>query len=176
MPILQRFNSITPLTTTLLLMTLSACSLDAKLASPQQIADATVNEPASAGLSLSWRAPELSASSYRILFYGYDRVYYRLSALQAPAPEQSPSYRLLLDINYGARQMREYHIQNGNTALPLSHNRHEIVRCGIFDDLTSACLFRDQAYVELSQADLDAAIGKGLTVLLKSEHNQYPVF
>ncbi len=152
------------------LLSLNACSsFDPKQASAQDIAAATSIEPASADNGPTWQAPELVASRYRALFYGYDSVAYRLSAAQNQTAGQTEPYRILLDINYGAKQPRNYQI---SPAPPINHTRQETVRCGVYNNFVSACLYRDRGYIELTAAELQAAASTGLNLQLQASDTQ----
>ena len=161
---MQRLPSIQFIAFCGLLLTQTACTTDPKLESPQEIAAAV--EPVVNDNDPSLQGPELTASRYRALFYGYDSVAYRLSA---PASGQVSQFRLLLDINYGAKQARNYQI---TPAPPIVHTRQESVRCGVYNNFVSACLYRDRGYIDLPAADVRAAADKGISFQLQAADAQ----
>ena len=154
------------------LFSLFGCAANLRQASPDAIAQTVKKSMMDAGNDIVWRAPELQISHYRTLFYGYDSVYYRLGARKSPKGDIL--YQLSIDAQYGGN-LRHYDaikFANG-TSRPLVSQSHQTQRCQFFNNLVYACLFRDQASVELSCSELDAVQTKGLLLNLGSEKQEY---
>lgn len=162
----------------LLSMALLTGCADIGSASPQQIQAATRMD--TGANRILWSAPELEHSKFRLVFYGYDKVYYHLQAEKSPIDSNDGiHYRLLIDANYGLMQglrVRHYdQVRFADNTILATQNRHmETMRCQIFSDMTQGCLYRDRAEVELDPAQLAAAGNKdGLSLTLGSDDQNY---
>ncbi len=157
----------------IVLCSLCGCAANLRQASPDAIAQTVKKSMMDAGNDIVWRAPELQISHYRTLFYGYDSVYYRLGARKSPKGDDI-LYQLSIDAQYGG-SLRHYDavkFANG-TSRPLVSQSHQTQRCQFFNNLVYACLFRDQANVELSRSALEAFQTSGLLLKLGSEKQEY---
>jgi hypothetical protein len=123
---------------------------------------------------LTWFAPELHLSHYRILFYGYDTIDYRLAASEYPDTKTNDGFRLLIDANYGGN-IRHYNFAKlaDESTRVSNHYQHDTVRCQIFNSLISSCLYRDRFSLNLSRSDLENARVAGLQLLLTSGAQDY---
>lgn len=152
---------------------LYGCATDARQASALQVEQLTSQETV-AGERV-WSAPELQVRRFRIQFYGYDTVDYRLTAMQVDPTHGAVAYRLSIDANYGSNSPRGY--QSAKTPdgvlTPLSQLRHEALRCQLFGNMSSACLYRDRAALELNAAALQAARRDGMALTLGASDKDY---
>jgi len=125
-----------------------------------------------------WSAPELEQRKFRLSFYGYDTVYYRLETLKNPLVGDAGHYRLIIDANFGTvlgAKIRHYDQAKfaDGSILTTEHRQLDTVRCQIFGTMTSACLYRDRAEIELNPAVLAAAQQTGLQLILGSAETDY---
>jgi hypothetical protein len=123
---------------------------------------------------LVWIGPELHISHYRILFYGYDTVDYRLAAKKYSTTSLSDSFVLLVDAHYGG-DVRHYEIANmpDSASREVNHRQHDVERCQIFNSLISSCLYRDRFSLAFSRAELERAHKDGLQFILASKTQSY---
>jgi hypothetical protein len=156
------------------LLLFSSCSTDVRHADSGEIQAMVSVEAFAASDFRVWTAPELQVSHFRVRFYGYDIVYYRLRAEQGDQQGAAPSYHLLLDANYGG-ETRHYEMAKtpAGATLFTEHRQHEFVRCQFFGDMVDACLYRDRADIALSRADLETARTQGLSLRLSSSSTEY---
>jgi len=156
------------------ILSINGCALDAKNASIPEVSAATEHHVDSQ--QQQWNGPELISRRYRTLFFGYDTVYYRLSAKQAT--NATPQYQLLIDINYGSKTKRDYSLAKltADKILPITTRNHETMRCDFFNSMVFACLFRDRATIDLTMADLQIGATQGLSVQLSSKDAAYDHF
>lgn len=154
------------------LFSLFGCAPPLREASPESIGQAVKQSKTAAGNGFAWSGPELQVSHYRTLFYGYDKVYYRLLAKKPPTG--GVVYQLWIDAHYGGdiRHYAAFKFANGSSR-PAVGQRHDTERCQLFNNMVSACLFHDQASLELSPSDLDAARLDGLRLTLGSGSQDY---
>jgi hypothetical protein len=119
-----------------------------------------------------WMASELQLRRYRLLFSGYDTVYYYLYAVKPQPDVEALHFRLHIDANYGGliRHYDQAKIAGG--VYPAFHQRHEVVRCQLFSNMVDSCLYRDQAEIELSKTELEAARIDGLNLALSAKNAQ----
>ncbi len=153
---------------------LSACANNVREAPADKVACWVEHSKIPDKQGFSWFAPALHASQYRILFFGYDTLNYRLVAPEPSAPEPNPGFRLLIDANYGGA-IRHYDFAefSGQSSRALSQQKHIAERCQIFNSLISSCIYRDELSLSLSKAELEQAQVAGLHLLLSSESKPY---
>ena len=153
---------------------LAGCAGNPRHQSAEAIAQAVEHSEAAGPDGLAWFAPALKVSNYRILFYGYDTVYYRLAASERVKPDRSRFYRLLVYADYGGdvRHYDRVEFPDGSRRAILD-SRHDVERCQFFNSLVYACLFRDWISVELGRSDLEKARIAGMRVILGSDARNY---
>jgi len=123
---------------------------------------------------LTWFAPELFISHYRTLFYGYNTIEYRLAASEHPESKINDSFQILINVNYGGK-VRHYDFARFTdlSTRPIKQHNHAVVRCEIFNYMTSSCLYSGKFSINLSRSDLEKAHLSGLQLLLASTVQQY---
>ncbi len=152
---------------------LAGCASEAHK-SAAEYAQQTQLESSSENPTRIWSGPELEVSHFRMRFYGYDTVSYRLIAVKPDQANSPPLYRLFIEANYGGTARHYNQAKFGNGVIyPTNHLNHEFLRCQFFGDMADACLFRDRADIELSLAELEAGSHTGLTVTLGSRDLDY---
>ena len=144
-----------------LMQVLAGCTENVRGASPQIIEKLVKTEADSISGKPVWFAPELQVRHFRTEFYGYNTVYYRLMALGTDQPGKT-SFRLIIDANYGGAERRYELALIDGASYPTDHLRHDTERCQLFNNMYSACLYRDRADVELDLAKLEAGRHSGL--------------
>lgn len=132
------------------------------------------HRPASDNRGLTWFAPELHTSRYRVLFYGYDTLYFRLAAKEKPETTNEDGFRLLFDAHYGGN-LRHYNFAriSGGSVRTLHPIQHGTERCQLFNSMVSSCLYVDKFELNLSRADLEQGRICGLSILLSSGQKNF---
>ena len=154
---------------------LPGCIRNVRDQSPHAIEQSVSRIPSTPGkVGLAWIAPELHASHYRTLFYGYDTVDYRLAANEHAKTSANDSLLVLFDVNYGG-DVRHYEFAKmpDNSIRELSHRQHDAVRCQVFNSLISSCLYRDRFSLVLSRPELEGARDTGLQFSLASKTRDF---
>ena len=153
---------------------LSGCTENIREETSAQI-QTLVTQTTNSDNSLIWYAPELQHRQFRLAFYGYDTVAYKLKAIK---DQKSTHFRLLLDVNYGANQglkIRHYDqakLEDGSTLIT-DNRRLETGRCQFFSTMTFSCLYRDRAEIELNSELLIASKQTGLRLTLGTADLNY---
>jgi hypothetical protein len=159
------------------LLNLAACTENVREATSLEIAQ-QIDWKAAADNTQTWTAPELQVRHFRLMFYGYDTVYYRLKALKSTGASDNTRYFLLIDANYGANpqlKQRNYSLAKlvDGTLLQMSNLDHDTGRCQYFSTMNFACLYRDRGEIELSRGMLEAGRHVGLELALGSADASY---
>jgi hypothetical protein len=164
--------------TLLSLLNLTGCIENIRGASSTEIRQDIAVEVAPDN-SYTWKAPELLVRHFRVTYCGYDRVYYRLSAVKPADSAQELQFRLVIDANYGLNTaLKKMHDFNSvkfidGSTLPITNVNHDVGRCQMFCEMYPACLYRDRADVELSLALLEASRHTGLVLTLASAEKDF---
>jgi hypothetical protein len=123
---------------------------------------------------MTWKAPEQITRNFRLLFYGYDTLYYRLTAAYADPQGEQLIYSLVIEAHYGGapRNYQQIKLDDkqiiGNSTLD-----HDVERCQIFGNMTSSCLYRDKAAFVLAQSLLESHRQSGLKLTLATADKDY---
>ncbi|MDD5494103.1 MAG: hypothetical protein PHG36_05475 [Dehalococcoidia bacterium] len=156
-------------------MGVSGCSGNVRDQFADAIAQSVRRVPSTPGKAgLTWIAPELHASHYRTLFYGYDTVDYRLASNENAKTSAHDNFLVLFDARYGG-DARHYEFAKipGTPIRELSDYQHDAERCQIFNSLISSCLYRDRFSLVLSRAELERTRDTGLQFSLASKTRDF---
>jgi hypothetical protein len=153
---------------------ISGCTQNVREQSPDTIAGSVIPVSRADSPDLVWFAPELHISHYRMLFYGYDTVDYRLAAPENPENRATQGFSLLVDAHYGGNVRHYDFAKMPYTSIrEVSHKQQDTVRCQIFNSLISSCLYRDRFRLNVSRSELELGLVQGIQLLLRSETQEY---
>lgn len=159
------------------LLHIAGCTDNIREAPANFITKSTEHRATPDDKGMAWFAPELHTSQYRVLFFGYDTLDYRLAA---PEHSDGDHVSLLFKVSYGGN-FRHYDIANAadGTSHAIKQQNHRAVRCQIFNSLISSCLYEGQFSLTLSRADLAQISKAGLQLQsiigYQYEHIDLPV-